>query len=62
MFLLGVCVFFLFTHNHTHITPIVVVIFCGCQGTNEYCRLDQLPEEGDEASWNPLMGVDGWLG
>ena len=52
------CVFPFHTQSHTH----VAVMFFGCQGTNEYCRLDQLPEEGDEASWNPLMGVDGWLG
>ena len=52
------CVCFPTITYHTH----VVVMFFGCQGTNEYCRLDQLPEEGDEASWNPLMGVDGWLG
>ena len=60
MFLLSVCVCVCFPTitYHTH----VVVMFFGCQGTNEYCRLDQLPEEGDEASWNPLMGVDGWLG
>ena len=55
------CLFVFFPQSHTYHTHLVVIFF-GLPGNQWILSIRSTSRRGWWGVWNPLMGVDGWLG